>query len=139
MVVRIFAALWLITTLWSLSLGVKALVSASRLDVSTRLTTFSEAAARVGKWQRRLALVLAAAVIQSFFANNLNTSLWPWSTAAWIVLFGQLLFVRPHMGGYIEIVRRGFKRPVEQFLVTHVVLDLIVLGPLVALVLTGVQ
>lgn len=84
-------------------------------------------------------MLLAAAVIQSFFANNLNTSLWPWSTVAWIALFTQLLFVRPHMGGYIEIVQRGFKRPVEQFLLAHSVLDLVVIGPLVALVLTGVK
>lgn len=137
MIIRLLASLWLITTLWSLRLGVTALASASTNDVATRLTAFSERVDRLKKWPSRLAVVLAIVLFQRFFADAVNTSLWPWCSAAWAALFVQLLFVRPHMGGYVEIVQRGFKRPVEQFLVLHVVLDLVIIVPLVALVLSG--
>lgn len=137
MIIRLLAALWLATVLWSLRLGIAALASASKTDVATRLTAFSERVDRLKKWPFRLAVLLAIVLFQRFFADAVNTSLWPWCTAAWVALFVQLLFVRPHMGGYVEIVQRGFTRPVEQFLLLHVVLDLVMIGPLVALIVDG--
>ena len=77
--------------------------------------------------------------MQSFLAENLNTSLWPWVVAAWVAMLAQLLFIRPHVGGYLEIVRRGVARPVAQFMIVHIIADLITIAALAALVITGVR
>ena len=137
MIVRILAAIWLATTLWSLLLGIRALTTVSRVDVTTRLTAFTESVANVGRWQFRPSLLLAVALIRAFFTSDVNTALWPWSTVAWVALFLQLLFLRPHLGGYIEIVRRGFERPVERFVLAHAALDVVVAAPLIAIVVNG--
>ncbi len=139
MIVRILAAVWLGTTVWSLALGVRLLATASGPGLDERLTTFLDRVGRISKWQFRPALLLAPAAMQSFLAGNLNTSLWPWSTVAWIALFLQLLFLRPHLGGYIDIVRRGFERPVGPFTLVHVVLDIAIALALAALVVNGVR
>ena len=97
------------------------------------------ATAKVGKWQLRPAILLVVAAMQSFLAENINTSLWPWATAAWIAMLMELLFIRPHVGGYLEIVQRGFDRPVRQFMIVHIVADIVAIVVLAALVLNGVR
>lgn len=139
MIVRTLAAIWLGTTLWSLILGVRLLAAATGQGLDLRLTAFLDRVGDIGKWQLRPALLLAPAAMQSFFAGALNTSLWPWSTVAWAALFLQLLFLRPHLGGYVDIVRRGFDRPVGPFTLVHVVLDVAIAVALAALVVNGVR
>ncbi len=139
MIVRTLAAIWLGTTLWSLILGVRLLAAATGQGLDLRLTAFLDGVGDIGKWQLRPALLLAPAAMQSFFAGALNTSLWPWSTVAWAALFLQLLFLRPHLGGYVDIVRRGFDRPVGPFTLVHVVLDVAIAVALAALVVNGVR
>ena len=139
MIVRLLSAVWLVATLMSLGLGIKLVVAGSGPAAASQLTAFIDQTSRIGKWQFRPALLLAAAAMQSFLAGNLNTSLWPWSTVAWVALFLQLLFLRPHLGGYVDIVRRGFERPVGPFTLVHVVLDIAIALALAALVVNGVQ
>lgn len=139
MIVRLLAAVWLLATLGSLGIGVRGLAAASGKGVADGLEAFVEATAKVGKWQFRPSVLLVIATMQSFLAENLNTSLWPWVVAAWVAMLAQLLFIRPHVGGYLEIVRRGVARPVQQFMVGHIVADLVVIAALVALVIAGVR
>lgn len=139
MIVRLLSAVWLVATLMSLGLGIKLVVAGSGPAAASQLTAFIDQTSRIGKWQFRPALLLAAAAMQSFLAGNLNTSLWPISIVAWVALLFTLLFLRPHLGGYIEILERGFTRPVAQFALVHVALDAATTAVLVALVATGVQ
>lgn len=139
MIVRTLAALWLTPTIWILAAGVRFAITTAAPGLDQRLAAYLDTAKRAGKWQLRSALLLAAAAMQSFLAGNLNTALWPWSTIAWAALFLQLLFLRPHLGGYVDIVRRGFERPVVPFTLVHIALDLAIAIPLVALVVSGVQ
>lgn len=139
MIVRILAALWLAATIWTLASGLRLVMTSSAAGLHERLAAYLDTARSGGKWQLRSALLLAGAAMQSFLAGNLNTALWPWSTIAWVALFLQLLFLRPHLGGYVDIVRRGFERPVAPFTLVHIALDLAIAIPLVALVVSGVQ
>ena len=139
MFVRLLAAIWLLATLGSLSIGIRALASTSGDGVADGLEAFMDATAKVGKWQFRPATLLVVATMQSFLAENLNTSLWPWAVAAWVAMLMELLFIRPHVGGYLEIVQRGFDRPVRQFMIVHIVADIVAIGVLAALVVDGVR
>ena len=139
MFVRLLAAIWLLATLGSLSIGIRALASTSGDGVADGLEAFMDATAKVGKWQLRPATLLVVAAMQSFLAENINTSLWPWATAAWVAMLMELLFIRPHVGGYLEIVQRGFDRPVRQFMIVHIVADIVAIGVLAALVVDGVR
>lgn len=139
MIVRILAALWLAATIWSLVAGLRLVLRPTGPGIESRLSDFLASTSRIGKWQLRLSLLLAAAIVQRFFANELNTTLWPWSTVAWAALFLQLLFLRPHLSGYIDIVRRGFDRPIGAFTSLHLGLDVIVVATLVTLTVAGLR
>ena len=138
MFLRIVAALWIGTTLRSLTLGIRLVAKGSGPSAGTELSSFGQATSQLGKWQLRVSLIAVAAAMQSFMSGTLNTSLWPLSSLAWVALLSQLLFLRPHLVGYLEIVERGFQRPVRPFGLAHALLDLVTVSILIALLTTGV-
>ncbi len=138
MIVRIAAALWSLAVLSSaVSVG-RTLLASRRSDTpGPVVNALVERTRRLGKIERYVSLVLMVAVVAAFFAGSLNTELWPTSTAAWIALLGQSMFLRPYLTNYAELIGRGFERAIERVLVPYVVLDVVMLVLLIRLLVDG--
>jgi hypothetical protein len=138
-IIRVAAFTWFVLCFYTSTVGARAILGGQRVNPTSQLTTFLNSVRPFGRWQLLASLVLGAALLRGFFTGSTNTSLWPWASAAWVALVIQLLFLRPHMSDYVEIVERGFDRPVHQFVLVHLAFDLGMLGILGALTISGVS
>lgn len=133
---KLTAVAWIGLNVASLVAGIRFLLT-SGSDLVGSLTTFLDRVAPLSRWQRITSRVLALFLFRSFFTSSLNTDIWPWAVSAWVAVTVQVLFLRAHLVGYVEIIERGFDRPVARYVAGNVALDVIILVPLVALVTIG--
>ncbi len=138
MVVRLAAAVWALAAIGSAAAVVRGLHAAhGQNNLGVAVNDLLAVTRRIGKAERYSSLVLAVASVATFFDGNLNTTLWPFATVAWIALVLQSMFLRPYLANYAELIERGFDRPIGRFLVPYVLLDIVMTVPLIALVFWG--
>lgn len=88
------------------------------------------ALARVSRWQNIASVLAAGFLFAGFFGSALETGIWPWPVLAWVALWTQLLWVRPHLGVYVEVLKRNVSRPVGRLLLVHSGFDAVTLAAL---------
>ncbi len=137
LIARIVALVWAGLTVVSLLAGIRVLVGAEKRNPVAALPTFLDTVLPLSRWQRITSRLLALLLFRAFFISAVNTDIWPWAVAAWIALTFQLLGLKAHLNGYVEIIERGFDRPVNRYVAGHVLLDIIVLIPVVAIATIG--
>jgi len=133
---RVLAASWVALNVTSLIAGVRYLID-HRSNPLGALTEFLDRVSPLSRWQRLASRILVLLLFRAFFTSSLNTDIWPWAVSAWVALTVQLLFLRAHLMGYVEIIERGFDRPVARYVAGNIALDLIILAPIIALTTIG--
>lgn len=134
---RLLAAAWALLTLVSLAAGLQVLFGPDRSNSVKALLAFLAKVLPLTRWQRIVSRVLPLLLFRAFFTSSVNTDIWPWAVIAWIALTFQLLGLKAHLTGYVEIIERGFDRPVNRYVAGHVALDVIVLIFTIAIATIG--
>lgn len=134
---RLLTIAWAALTLVSMAAGIKFIAGAGRSEPVKALPAFLDRVLPLSRGQRISSLLLIPLLFRAFFTSSVNTALWPWAVVAWVVLTLQLLWLRAHLNGYVEIIERGFDRPVTRYVAGHLAADLAVLVPVVALATIG--
>lgn len=134
---RLLAIVWAALTLVSMAAGIGFVTGAGRTNPVLELPAFLDRVLPLSRGQRISSLLLIPLLFRAFFTSSVNAALWPWAVLAWVVLTLQLLWLRAHLTGYVEIIERGFDRPVTRYVAGHLAADLIVLIPVVALATVG--
>ncbi len=128
---------WVLLTLFTAGTVVNGLLSISSSAGAEQLESILASLGRVSRWQNIASVLAAGTLFAGFFASALDTSIWPWPLVAWVALWLQLLWVRPHLGVYVEALRRNVARPTARLLAVHLGFDAATLASLVSVLAFG--
>lgn len=131
--------LWALLTLNTFVTALRGIFSHPETGGAEHLEAILAAFSRVSRWQNIASVLAAGSLFAGFFGSALNTSIWPWPLFAWAALWLQLLWVRPHLGVYVEVLRRNVARPVGRLLAVHLGFDAITLASLGSVLAFGLS
>lgn len=137
----IFASvgLWALLTLFTFVTVMRGVLNLPDSDGAEHLEGILAALARVSRWQNIASVLAAGFLFAGFFGSELETSIWPWPLLAWVALWLQLLWLRPHLGVYVEVLRRNVGRPVARLLSLHLAFDAVTLAALISVLAFGLR